>query len=487
MPPTAIALLAFTFQAQPVPAPTRDPRQHALRVQDALFTIPNVVGVAQLVPDCDGDGLEDLALGRGGKWPRPEQLDLVSAKTRASLRSLPILAAGGMRPVFALGGDLNGDLFPDLISADSSAEAGRGRALLVSGKDGASLASLVGSEPHERLGVAVAFLGDLDGDGLDEFAVGAGQFDPTARPRSPEVASYQTCFEGGEEKHYVVYSDGTRVKESEHTELLMQARAVSTGYVSVRSGKDHSELWRVQGEKPGHAFGSYLHAAGDLDRDGKGDLLVQSERGAASPVVVLSGANGKTIASFHHGGESVCPIGDLDGDKTSDFAIDTAARAQSTARFGGPDFLSGKTHKVLFTLPYPDWYSEYGITVAMGDLDGDGYSEIGFGDADFNLPGASTSDQEAMQVPDLGALSLNEAMRLESDPWSGKWESGCAVIYSGRTRKPIFGVWAEPGSREGLGLTLTPLPDVSGDGWPDVLVGNATTAYVFRGPGPEAK
>ena len=40
---------------------------------------------------------------------------------------------------------------------------------------------------------------------------------------------------------------------------------------------------------------------------------------------------------------------------------------------------------------------------------------------------------------------------------------------------------------EGIGVAVAPLPDISGDGWPDVLVASGTAAYAFVGPGPEPK
>lgn len=71
-------------------------------------------------------------------------------------------------------GDVNGDGVGDwAIGApgNSRAASGAGRVAILSGSDGTPLAELLGSAPNDAFGAAVASLGDLDGDGVSEFAV----------------------------------------------------------------------------------------------------------------------------------------------------------------------------------------------------------------------------------------------------------------------------------------------------------------------------
>jgi hypothetical protein len=79
--------------------------------------------------------------------------------------------------------------------------------------------------------------------------------------------------------------------------------------------------------------------------------------------------------------------------------------------------------------------------------------------------------------------ALSQAAFVMSEPRSMGPESGCAIVYSGRTQRPIFGVWAPADSGVGLGLALLALPDISGDGAPDVLVATGRELRAYRGPG----
>ena len=145
---------------------------------------------------------------------------------------------------------------------------------------------------------------------------------------------------------------------------------------------------------------------------------------------------------------------------------------------------SGAAHETLFHVAYPDLWSEFGITAPLGDLDGDGHDEVAFGDANYNLPAWDDGACRGTDVaPDLRALSLAEALELESKPCSISWESGCVRVYSGRTRKVVLGIWGTPGSHQGMGLAATGIPDVTGDGRRDLVVGDGKDAYVYSGSG----
>lgn len=108
---------------------------------------------------------------------------------------------------------------------------------------------------------------------------------------------------------------------------------------------------------------------------------------------------------------------------------------------------------------------------------------MALGDGNFNLPKENDPSGTPGCEVDVRKLTLAQAAQLESQPWCAfMWESGCAVVYSGRTREVLFGVWALPGSRQGLGLEIAPLPDVNGDGNPDILITDGANAFAFAGP-----
>jgi len=142
------------------------------------------------------------------------------------------------------------------------------------------------------------------------------------------------------------------------------------------------QLWRIEDpSSPGfYTFGSILRAAGDLDGDGRGDLLV-AESAAAMPFVqVRSGHDGSILRTISG------PIGfvsdvlgelDLDGDSVPDsvvggFRESTAALPSS----GAARAYSGATGALLWLRRGLAGEASAGTLVAMGDLDGDGRDDL---------------------------------------------------------------------------------------------------------------
>ena len=87
---------------------------------------------------------------------------------------------------------------------------------------------------------------------------------------------------------------------------------------------------------------------------------------------------------------------------------------------------------------FPAHPSDQPLAVAA-DVYGDGHSELAVGEPNYNIkvPGDAGFDGEAV---DLSSSSLEEALRNPSEPYSMIHESGCALVYSGRTKEVLFGV-----------------------------------------------
>jgi hypothetical protein len=127
--------------------------------------------------DLNGDGFADLTLCTGQSatvaFGGP---DLVSMTRGVGL--LPPTSGEDFGRLAVVVGDVNGDAYSDLIVASANYVAGTGRAYLYLGAPGTlfpTSPSVVLSAPEgmEQFGSSVSTLGDPNGDGFDEYVIGA--------------------------------------------------------------------------------------------------------------------------------------------------------------------------------------------------------------------------------------------------------------------------------------------------------------------------
>lgn len=474
-------LLAASITAQQAPAPKRNPRTQPLTPADAVLTIPRVAGRVRLVADVDGDGVKDLAAPRGESMFAMGAIDFVSAKSGATIRTVWRGSAAYGMPWDA-GGDANGDGVPDIVIGFPEHDGRRGRVLVIDGESDETPREVAGLSANDAFGASVAWMGDVDADCRDDIVVSATRFDPEVPFMEKRVVGWR----GNGETNYVRFADGPEVEQRAYWQTRLAARSEKPGFVSARSGATGAELWRVEGEAHGHAFGEGLRVIPDLDGDESADILAWSDTRSDQPLLVLSGKTGEVVERIaSRFGPAGC-AGDLDRDGTPDLYLQRQGRG--LGGFVAIDFVSGKTRKALFTIPPPDFWSDYTVVGALGDLDGDGIDDFALGDANFCLASPGDPGYEPGRAVDLGPLSLTQALALESAPWCAfTGETGCVLVYSGKSRSVLMGIWAPSGMRIDLGRDVAALPDVTGDGVADFLVGSYAQAYVFAGPGPSAE
>jgi len=321
-------------------------------------------------------------------------------------------------------GDVDGDGLPDFLVGDCprrTKEPGQGRVWIFSGRDGVVVDVLRGSEEagatQAWFGHSLAALGDVDGDRVPDFAVGA-------------------------------YCDRRHIAEDRSNPEL--------GYLRVYSGKSRRILFTARGDRPGDGFGCSLARIGDIDADGTTDLIVgaavDSGRGGGY-VRILSGKDGRPLRSIDRRGRSlvdelldtdrwrgfgrfVVGLGDVDSDGVSDFGVG-APYSEGLGRARGRFVAySGATGDSLF---------EVRCGCRCRGSEGTGMGAVGIGDLDSD------------RVPDLAISCLDHAVLF----CSGK---------DGSTIRKM----EDPGRYgylRGFGASLAALGDVSGDGVGDVAVG----------------
>jgi len=244
-------------------------------------------------------------------------------------------------------GDVNHDGYADVIIGAPNNGAGgenAGRAYVYSGKDGRLLLTLTGERAGDNFGSTVAGWADRKRMFL---IVGA----PAAGPRKTGRAYVYDSL--SVKPKFVIESDdtgnalgrmfvsvlgdvnGDKVPDIYASDWSNAAKGRGTGRVYVHSGADGKRLLTLTGETAGEGFGTSPATAGDVDHDGRADLIVGAwQYAGAAPsggrCYLYSGRDGrllKTYTSRINGdtlGFDAVGMGDVDGDGTVDFLVTSA-------------------------------------------------------------------------------------------------------------------------------------------------------------------
>lgn len=374
--------------------------------------------------DVDGDGLDDLLIGARQSAPggsmRTGSVELLSGGTGARIR---LYAGANENDQFGSAvagvGDVDGDGVPDHLIGAPYADPNQaylaGTATLYSGATGATLYEMHGLQ-GDRLGTEVAGVGDLDGDGTPDFLVGA----PHASP------NFNT----------------------------------NAGIVYLYSGASGSLIHEFHGPEWGGRMGEAICSAGDVDGDGKEDLLfgapttrVPNGGGiSAGAAYVYSGATYALLHQFNSLetgtflGAAVSGAGDVDEDGHDDFVVTSyGADPGGLTNAGSAYLISGAAGTILRTFHGTIAQEHLGTSVCLlDDADGDGARELAFGAPDSN---------------------------------SG---DGRIVIYRAVDGALLHEFVAAPGVGT-LGEVIAALGDVDGDALPDLIAGAPESDSPFGG------
>ena len=365
-------------------------------------------------------------------------------------------------------GDVNGDGFDDVIVGAPEADNNgfrSGMARVFSGVDGTVLYSFDGSTTETLFGFAVSGAGDVDGDGSDDFIVGAtkelygGVPNGCARVYSgASGAVIHTFHEFAAGEYGSAVSDAGDVNGDGHADVIVgspwhDSSGIDSGSAFVYSGADGSVLFRLDGDSAGDEFGTSVSGAGDANGDGVPDFLVGApfdDVGASNTgsAWVFSGADGSLLhfiagsAFFGRLGTSVDFAGDLDGDGRSEVLVGAPHEDGGSGISGVARVYSGADGSLVCTLNGTPGDLLGQSVSSTGDVNGDGR-------ADFIV----------------GAFAADEAGQ----------NSGSAYVLSSAGCQPLFALHGE--SLNGLfGFSVSDAGDVNGDGLADFVVGNSRDA-----------
>lgn len=368
-------------------------------------------------------------------------------------------------------GDLDGDGAADYVitapTHTTLAPLG-GKAYVYSGATGTLLHTVLGERAFELLGFSVAAGGDVDADGVPDYAVGAPGFGGgPARVLILSGADHTVLHEltdgpgtrYGYDLHFAGDVDGDGHEDLLVGALLDSTLAPNGGRVDLVSGRDGSLLWTHHGSTEGGALGSAVTGLADLDGDG----IPEQGAGAAGggqPIgpdgvrpgeaFILDGATGEPVRTLRPNGTGgsfaqffIHDAGDVDADGVGDVYVGDFNDAK-----GGRGYVfSGAADERLRLINAETPSDGLGMGRGAGDVDGDGHDDL--------LIGAFLSSAGARQ-------------------------GGRCWLVSGKSGRTLRTFTATVENAQ-VGFDVVRLGDVDGDSVTDWLLTGLDLAYVVAG------
>jgi Ca2+-binding RTX toxin-like protein len=445
-------------------------------------------------------------------------------------------------------GDINGDGYDDFIVgakyADTSGVNNTGAAYLVFGSAGGfpanlELSSLDGTNGFrlsgavfwDLAGASVSAAGDVNGDGYDDFIVGAYQFDYVGGAAGASYVVFGkasgfaanlnlssidgtngfrlTGKTGAQFSGWSVASAGD-VNGDGYDDVIIGAltgnnAAVvfgkASGFAASTSlrGLDGSNGFQISGPS-GAKFAFTVHSAGDINGDGYDDVIIGAyNSGAGAAYVVfgrasgfaanidvtsLDGTNGFKLNGVQlddQFGFSVSGGGDINGDGIDDLVVGARNAYDGSSYSGAAYVLFGKTSGFAATLNVSSLDgsngfeisnsgggSSLGSSVSLADVNGDGYQDVVVGSLDSNPNGSNAGVSYVV-------FGKGTAFASSVDVSSLNGTTGFAIR----------------GEATGdLARTVGNAGDINGDGADDLIIGainadpnggNSGAAYVVLG------
>ncbi len=455
--------------------------------------------------DINGDGIDDFIIGahsgdNGGTNAGEAYVIFGKAgATRANIDLTTFSASNGFiiqgdaaydfaGMSISSAGDINGDGIDDLIVGAPYGNNGgyhAGEAYVIFGKAGATRANIdltslaatdgfiiQGDAAGDRAGTSVSSAGDINGDGIDDFIVGAAG-----------VSNYQGAA-------YVIFGKAGVTRAN----IDLTSLAATDGFI-------------IQGDAAYDFAGTSVSSAGDINGDGFDDLIVGAPFGdnggsSAGEAYVIFGKAGATRANIDltslaatdgfiiqgdaagdQAGTSISSAGDINGDGIDDLIVGAYRSDYGGTDAGQAYVIFGKAGAARANIDLDNLTATDGFIIqggaagdragfgvsAAGDVDGDGFDDL--------IVGA--------RLGDLGGTDAGQAYVI-----FGKVGATRGTVNLNNLATHQGFILQGDNSGDNAGRSVSEAGDINGDGFADVLVGapyndiagnNSGSAYVIYG------
>jgi hypothetical protein len=455
-------------------------------------------GIVSTAGDVNGDGYSDVIVGaneyqngqfwEGRAFVYHGSASGLSATANWTAESDQVGAFFGQFASTA--GDVNGDGYSDVIVGAynySNGQEGEGRVFVYHGTASGLSASAnwtaESDQEYAGFGYSVSTAGDVNGDGYSDVIVGAHYYDNGQSEEgmafvyhgSPSGLSIPVSwtadgYQGGSQLGISVSTAGD-VNGDGYSDVIIGANTYDNGetdegrayvFLGSASGLSVSPSWLNECNQAYASFGFRSSTAGDVNGDGFSDVMVSAIRfddgendegkvflyyGSSSGLSVIPNWTAQCNNPNSLFGYQLKSAGDVNGDGYSDVIIGAADysngenyEGKAFAYYGSPSGMS----------QYPNWVYEINQSMAhlgnsvssADDVNGDGYSDI-----------------------------LVAAMYYSN----GQTYEGKVFLFNGSsTGLSNEPVWSAEGNQQecNFGAEVASAGDVNGDGYSDAIVGS---------------
>jgi hypothetical protein len=496
-----------------------------------MFTSGGNNATSVAVADLNGDGKPDLVVANGcdsGGYCANGVVSVLLSNGNGTFQPAVSYASGGYAAYSVAVGDVNGDGKPDLLVAnecDSSSNCTSGVIGVLLGNGDGTFQPAVGyaSGGLNASSVAVA---DVNGDGkadvfVSNFYMGNGNYskstvgvllgngDGTFQP----VVSYDS---GGAYSVSVAVGD---VNGDGKPDLVVANQCVSStdctnGAIGVLLGNGNGTFQAAVAYSSGGANGLSVASAtsvalGDVNGDGKPDLVVSNQCGSYSNCQSVNGTVGVllgngdgtfqaaiTYASGAFGSDSIA-VADVNGDGKLDLLVANqcaGGNSSSSCTSGTVSVFLGKSDGTFLPPFTYDSGGYYADSIAVADANGDGKLDLlvvnecalsdcsagggvgvllGNGDGTFQAaPNYSSGGQTATStaVADVNGDGKPDLIIANQCASGGNCANGEVSVLLGNGNGTFQ--TAVSYASGGYGPVSVAVKDVNGDGKPDLVIAN---------------